>query len=113
MGIAITPGARIVLSDEQVSAELTGETVILSMRDGQYYGLDRVGTHVWRLLREPITVRALVESVVASFDVPADRASSDLQALLAELADRGLIDVQAPRAPDDGGDAPGPGSGAR
>lgn len=101
MGIAMTPRSRIVLTDEQVSAELTGETVILSMRDGQYYGLDRVGTHAWRLLREPVTLESLAASVVSSFDVDAARAMRDLEALLGELAALGLVSILPPDAVPD------------
>lgn len=92
---AIAPDARIAMTDAQVSAELSGETIILAMRDGQYHGLDRVGTVAWRLLREPIPFQELVDAVVARFDVDRARATADLEALVHELAAIGVVSIDA------------------
>lgn len=94
---AFARAARVVASDEQVSADLAGETVILSMRDGNYYGLDGVGTRVWGMLREPRTFGDLVDAIVAEFEVDAVTAARDLTTLFADLERRGLVTVE--RAP--------------
>jgi hypothetical protein len=93
---AIAPTARVAMTDAQVSAELTGETVILAMRDGQYYGLDRVGTLAWRLMREPTPFATIVDAVVERFDVERGRAAADLERLLRELEAIGVVSVDAP-----------------
>lgn len=93
---AIAPDARIAMTDAQVSAELSGETVILAMRDGQYHGLDRVGTAVWRQLREPVSFASIVDAVVARFDVTQERATVDLEALLRDLEAIGVIVIDPP-----------------
>lgn len=86
--------ARVVASDEQVSAELAQETVILSMRDGNYYGLDGVGNRLWGMLKEPRTFGELVDTVVAEFEVDAATAAADLTALFIDLERRGLVTVE-------------------
>lgn len=98
---AISPTARVALTDAQVSAELTGETVILAMRDGQYYGLGRVGTVAWRMLREPTAFAAIVDAVVERFEVDRERAEEDLSRLLRDLEGIGVASIDAPG----GGDA--------
>jgi hypothetical protein len=85
---------RVVAARDQVSAELDGEAVVLSLADGIYYGLDPVGASVWALLEQPRTVAELRDAVVAEYDVDAPTAEADLLRLLADLAARGLVEVR-------------------
>jgi hypothetical protein len=87
----IEADTRVVASRDQVSAQLDGEAVILSLADGVYYGLNPVGASVWTLLEQPRTLAELRDAVVAQYDVDAPTAEADLRALLAEMAGRGLV----------------------
>lgn len=82
---------RWVADAGQVSSKVEGETVILHMPSGTYFGLDRVGTHVWDLLSEPRTLDELRDAVVARFEVEPGRAEEDLRALLSDLEANGLV----------------------
>lgn len=90
---AITPASVVVAARDQVSADLEGEAVILNLADGVYYGLDGVGARIWELLREPCTAARLRDAVTAEFAVDAETAWRDLSALLAELAQRRLVEI--------------------
>lgn len=92
-GPGLSRTARLVASDEQVSAELAEESVILSLRDGEYYGVEGVGNRVWQLLRETRTFGELVDTVVREYDVSPEQAAADLAALVTDLAGRGLVTV--------------------
>lgn len=85
--------ARVSATPEQVSCELEGEAVILSLADGVYYGLDPVGALVWGLMDRPRSVAELVDAVVAEYEVDAATAERDLLVLLGEMAARGLVVV--------------------
>ena len=85
---------RVVAARDQVSAELDGEAVVLSLADGIYYGLDPVGATVWGLLEQPRTVAELRDAVVAEYEVNDPTAEADLLRLLADLAARGLVEVR-------------------
>ncbi len=97
--IELTRDTRIVAAPDQVSAELEGETVMLSMSEGVYYGLDRVGTFIWRRLASPVALGTLHDAVVAEYEVGADRAWEDLVALTRDLLANALI---VPAAADRG-----------
>ena len=86
-------GTRVVAARDQVSVEVEGEAVILSLADGVYYGLDPVGARVWTLLEQPRAVAELRDAVVAEWEVDAPTAERDLLALLDALAERGLVEV--------------------
>jgi hypothetical protein len=83
----------LVAAREQVSAEVEGESVILNLADGVYYGLDGVGARVWELLSEPCSVARLRDAVTAEYEVDADTAARDLDRLLGELMGRGLVEA--------------------
>lgn len=85
---------RVAAARDQVSVEVEGEAVILSLADGVYYGLDPVGARVWTLLEQPRTVAELRDAVVAEWEVDAPTAERDLLVLLDALAARGLVEVR-------------------
>lgn len=89
----LSPATVLVAARDQVSTELEGEAVILSLADGVYYGLDGAGALVWELLREPVRVGELRDAIAAAFEVDAETAERDLLALLGELAERRLVEV--------------------
>jgi len=78
---------------DQVSSDLGGETILLSMQSAMYYGLDSVGARIWELLREPVRVSEIRDVIAREYDVEIDRCESDVLAFLKELAAKGLIEV--------------------
>jgi hypothetical protein len=93
---AIPATAVAAASHQQVSSEVGEETVILHLVDGVYYGLDPVGTSIWRLLQEPRAVAEIRDRIVEEYDVAPDRCERDLVALLRDLSQRRLITVREP-----------------
>lgn len=89
----LSPASRIALSKDQASCDLAGETAIVNLTSGVYYGLDSMGTHVWTLLHEPVTFAGLCESLMRDYDVDGSRLETDMRAFLCDLADHGLVDI--------------------
>lgn len=89
------PDTVVVASQQQVSAEVDGEAVILGMDRGEYYGLDPVGTRIWQLVQSPVSVAQIQDALVAEYDVTADQCLADLQALLNQMRQEGLIEIAA------------------
>lgn len=82
------------LTQNQISSELAGETVILNHAAGRYYGLDEVGTLVWhRLQQAPATFDELKETILANFDVDEQTCVKDLHELLADLTHENLVET--------------------
>lgn len=91
----LTISTSVVAVKDQVSAELEGETIILTMRDGVYYSVDRVGSRVWSLAASPITLGAVHRTLLDEYEVEADVAWRDLVSLAEDLLRIGLL-VRAP-----------------
>jgi len=86
--------SRITVSEDQVSCDLAGEAAILNLKNSVYYGLDPVGARVWSLIQEPKTFAEIRENLLNIYDVNRSQLESDLQALITQLAEQGLIDIR-------------------
>ena len=84
----------VVVSGDQVSSDLAGEVVMLSLKDGAYYGLDEVGARIWNLIQQPRSVNAVRDAILEEYDVAPECCERDLLALLGDLESAGLIEVR-------------------
>jgi len=87
------PDTIVVASRSQVSSDLAGETVLLSMKTARYYGLADVGARIWSLLREPVSVAVICETIGREYDVAPERCEADVVRFLEDLAAHGLVEV--------------------
>ena len=90
---SISLDSVVVASGELVSANLDGEVVILGFKSSSYYSLDQVGAFIWDLLQQSHKVSELRDAILSEYDIDVARCEQDLFHLLAELADKGLVDV--------------------
>jgi hypothetical protein len=93
----LNPDAIAVVSNDQLSTTLSGEVVILGLRDALYYGLDDVGARIWDLVQTPRSLDQIVDHIVAAYDVGREAALPDVARLLIELRDRGLVTIDSGR----------------
>ena len=84
----------IVRSPNQVSTNLGKEIVILGLPSEQYYSLKKVGAYIWTLIETPVSVQAVIDAVAQKYAVDAARCQTDVLALVQDLINEGLIEVQ-------------------
>ena len=85
--------ATVTIPEDVVFRELDGEAVILNLDSGMYFGLDAVGTRIWRLLDAHRTLRGTLEALEKEFDAPSDRLATDLTEFVGQLRAKGLLAV--------------------
>jgi hypothetical protein len=86
--------STVALVRHQVSSDLAGETVILNLDTGIYYGLvDEVGARIWSLMQAPRTVAEIRDAILEEYEVAPERCEHDLLALLERLAAEGLVEI--------------------
>jgi len=95
----LSPSSIVVVSKDQMASDIAGETVILGLTAGRYYGLDAVGARVWQLLQTPIAVADVERTIVSEYDVERERCETDLRTLLQKMVDAGLVEVRHADAP--------------
>ena len=90
--IKLSEQSTVVVSPDQVSCDLSGESAILNLKAGVYYGLNEVGTTIWKLIQEPRRVGDLRDALLEEYEVEPDRCEADLMILLQDLLNNGLIE---------------------
>ena len=88
----LTRQSIVSVTKDQVSCELGDESAILNTKEGIYYGLDAIGTVIWKLLQTPHSVAEIQAALLEEYEVERERCELDLIALLNELLKAGLIE---------------------
>lgn len=90
--------ASIVAAVEgQVSANKNEENVILDLGAGRYYGLNDISSHIWNMLRRPVSVDTICEDIRGSYRGESRQCVSDVLSVLEEMIDRGLVEIKGER----------------
>lgn len=71
--------------------EVGGEAVLLNLASERYFGLDAVGTRIWQLIEQNTPVADIVARIGDEFDAPGEAIERDVDVLLQQLVDAGLI----------------------
>jgi len=87
---------QFVVHPSVISRELSGETVLLNLESGVYYGLDAIGTRVWQLLMQGGTVAGVCETMIEEYDVAPEMLQGDVARLVGELRERGIVTPREP-----------------
>jgi hypothetical protein len=92
--VSLSQESVVNATKDQVSCNLGAEAAILNTKEGIYYGLDPIGTQVWKLLQTPRRVADIQKVLLQEYEVEPDRCQRDLLALLEDLLGAGLIEVR-------------------
>jgi hypothetical protein len=78
-------------SDGFVHAEVDNEVVALSIDRGTCYGLNPVGSRIWKIIENPVAIDDICSRLMAEYDVDAATCERQVLDLLEELRSEGLI----------------------
>jgi len=78
-------------SPDVVYRDLEGEAVILDLASGTYFGLNEVGTRVWRMIDEGRDAAEIVDIVATEYQADRGNIAQDVARLLNDLSARRLI----------------------
>jgi hypothetical protein len=71
------------------------EQVLLNLKNESYYGLDRVGAAFLRALDESPSLSRARDRLLEEFEVEQAKLEEDLERLVGELVDHGLLEPDA------------------
>jgi hypothetical protein len=83
----------VVAASHTTSADVDGESVILDLDDGVYYGLNSSGSRIWKKLQEKRTVKELIDEVTKEYDISRSECEDDILSLLQILKENNLINI--------------------
>jgi hypothetical protein len=94
--MAVTADTILVRDTEPAFVTLEENVVLLSVRRGAYFSLNRVGTQIWNMLIEPRRVGDIFDVLAQTHDVDADTMTGDVAEFLETLVKRQLVRVIDP-----------------
>jgi hypothetical protein len=87
----LSPATTVVRIPGFMEAEVDEEIVALSIEKGTCYSLNPVGSHIWRMLANPIRVADICKALVLEYQVDPETCEREVLRLLAELRSEGMI----------------------
>lgn len=91
--VTITEASLVSRRAGILETEVGGEIVLMSVERGSYYGLDPVGSDIWRQLGQPVRVAQLCQQLLQRYDDDPATVLGDVIDLLSRLSTEGLIDA--------------------
>lgn len=92
--MAISFESRVSVPSDVLVSEVGGESVFLNLKSERYFGLDEVGTQIWKALTASDSIQAAYETLLGEFDVDRDRLRQDMNDLIQKLIGHGLMEVE-------------------
>lgn len=89
----ITTSNLITKSDDLLMSVIDKEAVLLGIGNGNYIGLNEIGTEIWSELSHPIRVSDLINNLVKMYDEDESIIKEQLIEFLNSLFEKSLIKI--------------------
>ncbi|WP_418792210.1 lasso peptide biosynthesis PqqD family chaperone [Phosphitispora sp. TUW77] len=81
----------VIRTKDNIVSEMDGEKVLLSIRNGKYYNLGKVGGRIWDLMESQISANDLIAVLVSEYEVAQHECEEQVISFLEHLLKEGLI----------------------
>ncbi len=87
----ITAENTIQRNPEMLASKMDQEYVMMSIENGEYYGLNEVAGRIWELTENKVKVADIVAQLMEEFDVSEEQCMNEVTDFLEQLEDKKLI----------------------
>jgi hypothetical protein len=96
MSLSESPAPDLLQNSYQAGADILfrqveDEAVLLHVPSGTYYGLSTTGILLWEAMQNKQPLTSVADAIVAEYEVDKSQVLDDLQLLLQNLLDNGLV----------------------
>lgn len=93
----LNPDTIIQRNEGKFLANALGdEIVMMNMDSGDYLGINSVGSDIWNLISEPITIDELIKKITAIYEVTEEQCNIEVNSFLAKMLEHDMLIVQHP-----------------
>jgi hypothetical protein len=90
--------SRVTSAPDVMLRIIGDEAVILNLKSETYLGLDPVGTRILTVLQNSPSIQAAHASLLDEFEVEPERLRQDMDRLLDQMLEQGLIELHPGKA---------------
>jgi hypothetical protein len=87
----IGDATMISRSPSVVTAEVDGEIVMMSIEQGRYFGLDDIGSDIWKRIEPPCSFATLIDGLTAAYEADRATIAADVQSLLGRMVEQDVV----------------------
>jgi Coenzyme PQQ synthesis protein D (PqqD) len=92
--LTISFSAHLAVPPHVLLQQVGEESVLLNLKTEIYFGLDSVGTRMWKALAQSETVDKAYTELLNTYDVDPGRLRKDMEALIEDLLRNGLLETR-------------------
>jgi hypothetical protein len=92
--LSISLNHTISQSKGNVTSDMDGEKVLMSVKNGKYYNLGKLGGVIWDLVETPISVESIIMNLTTEFEVEKKECTEQVIAFLEKLNNEELIQIE-------------------
>lgn len=89
--MALENNLRLRISSQALARQVGEELVLLDLASGTYFGLNPVGSRIWALLDQVVSIDEICQRLEAEYDVTPEILRDDVESLLMQLLEKGLV----------------------
>lgn len=91
---AVFSVCRFSAIKDHLYSELKDEGVVLSLKNGKYYGLNEVGRSIWKSIQSPVTVAEIQTAIIDEYEIDEETCREEVINFLRQMAKEELVEVQ-------------------
>src|SRR5258708_40062570 len=88
---AIADATIVSRSPSVLTAEVDGEIVMMSIERGRYFGLDDIGSDIWKRIEPPGSFATLIHALRADYEADRATIATDVQNLLGRMVEQDVV----------------------
>lgn len=85
---------KIKRNPEIDDADIDGDKVMMNIDKGQYYMINEIGSDIWSILENEITIEELLNKLIDKYDIDKETCKTDVIEFLGRLSDEELIEIK-------------------
>lgn len=78
-------------NDDNIASKIHDEIVMVNIEQGNYFGLNSVGSDIWELLAEPASIDELCVSLLEEYEIDRASCEEEVQTFINQLLKQKLI----------------------
>ena len=87
----VTLQSIISRNPEIIHSAMDDEVVMMSVDQGLFFGIDKIGAHIWNLLETPVKVEDLIGKLADCYEVQQEQCEHDTLLFLNEMLQKRVI----------------------
>ena len=92
--IEITSTSKIKLNQELLQSEIDGETIMMSIDNGKYYGLNTVASKIWEIIKDEPLFSELIDKLTSEYNVEKEQCIIDTKSFIENLVKNKLVKIE-------------------